>query len=67
MNVKTDSEWIEYPILWTALIGNPSQKKTPCLKIVKNILDIYDQIFDDKYLEDNNKYKNEIDTYTFKK
>lgn len=36
---NSDSNWTEYPILWIAIVGTPSQKKSPCLKLGKQIID----------------------------
>ena len=40
---KPSSNWIEHSILWMILVGNPSQKKSPCLKIGKDILDEFNK------------------------
>jgi len=56
INIKPDSNWIEYPILWLALIGNPSQKKTPCLNFGKNILDKYDIYLESLYSRNYQEY-----------
>lgn len=70
INVNPSSNWIEHPILWCALIGKPSQKKTPCLKIGKDTLDKFEIILQKGYeenLEDYNKkyiqYKAELEAY----
>ncbi len=63
INAKPDSNWIEYPILWVALIGNPSQKKTPCLKIGKDILDEFDRVLQSYYETEMLEYKNQLDRY----
>ncbi len=70
ININPSSNWIEHPILWCALVGKPSQKKTPCLKIGKDILDKLEDKLQNNYeekLEDYNKkliqYKAELEAY----
>ena len=70
INANPASNFIEYPILWLALVGKPSQKKTPCLKIGKKILDNFEAILLEKYeikLEQYKKdyiqYKAELEVY----
>ncbi|DAB00413.1 TPA: hypothetical protein CPT96_05865 [Candidatus Gastranaerophilales bacterium HUM_10] len=63
INVNPGTNWIEHPILWLALIGNPSQKKTPCLKIGKDILNEYDLILRINYETDINDYNHKKDSY----
>lgn len=70
ININPSSNWIEHPILWCALVGKPSQKKTPCLKIGKDILDELEDKLQNNYeekLEDYNKklikYKAELEAY----
>ena len=43
------SSWVEPPVCWFAIVGEPSQKKTPCLKIAKRILDEYDELLCKEY------------------
>lgn len=33
--VDKSKNWIDHPILWTAIVGNASQKKSPCLDYIK--------------------------------
>ena len=65
IKIKNNSDWIEYPILWIMLIGNPSQKKTPCLNVGKQILDACDYLLELKYQDEFIKYKNA--KYSYKK
>lgn len=63
INVNPGTNWIEHPILWLALVGNPSQKKTPCLKIGKDILNEYDQTLQNNYEIDINEYNRQKGSY----
>lgn len=70
INVNPSSDWIEYPILWSILVGNPSHKKTPCLKIGKKILDKFEETMQadydtalEKYNIDYQKYKVDYEVY----
>lgn len=63
INVKADSNWIEFPILWLILIGNPSQKKTPCLKFGKDILDNFDLYLNELYSREYLEYKYAMENY----
>lgn len=67
LNVKPSSNWVENPILWMAIIGNPSQKKTPCLKIGKDILDSFDSFFTDLYEKDLRQYNADMKKYEVEK
>jgi len=66
INVKPDSNWIEHAILWIALVGNPSQKKTPCLKIGKDILDEFDGAFETIYEAKKDEYNLQLADYESK-
>ena len=63
ISVNPSSNWVEHPILWSALVGNPSQKKTPCLKIGKGIIDEYNQKLQNDYEKRMETYKNEYAEY----
>lgn len=63
LSVNSGTNWIEYPILWLAIIGNPSQKKTPCLKIGKDILNKYDEILFMNYESELNEYNRKKEYY----
>lgn len=70
INANPASNFIEHPILWLALVGKPSQKKTPCLKIGKKILDNFEAMLLEKYeieleqyKKDYIKYKVELEAY----
>ncbi len=55
--VKPDSNWVEHPIIWLALVGSPSQRKTPALDIGRKILDDVDRILQNDYESDILEYK----------
>ncbi len=55
--------WIETPILWGALIGSPSQKKSPSLKIIKKLIDKYEEEMNNDYLKKQNNYYLELENY----
>jgi len=55
--------WIDYPILWTLIIGNPSQKKTPCLNLIKSILDKYDEKLSKEFEHAKQEYKKKLAEY----
>lgn len=61
--VNPGSNWKEFPLLWMALVGNPSQKKTPCLNIGKEILNEYDCIFQSQYEIDMSSYNLDLNIY----
>ncbi len=70
LTVNPASNWIEHAIIWLALVGTPSQKKTPCINIGKNIIDKYNVELAEKYereleeyKEAYNQYKAELETY----
>lgn len=63
INANPSSNWIEYPIIWCALVGKPSQKKTPCLNICKKILDNFEAELLEKYEIDLEKYNNDYIRY----
>lgn len=49
--------WIDNPILWVALVGEPSRKKSPCLYIVKRIIDELENTFEIEFQEKMKEYK----------
>lgn len=61
--VDKNKNWVEYPILWTAMIGNPSQKKTPCLSYGKKIIDELQEILTEKYNYEYKKYCEDVINY----
>lgn len=63
INVNPGTNWIEHPILWLALIGIPSQKKTPCLKVGKDILNEYDLILRTNYETELSEYNRNKEYY----
>lgn len=63
LNVQSSSNWVEHPILWAAIVGGASQKKTPCLNIIKAIIDKIELQLQEKYEEEEKKYKRELSAY----
>lgn len=63
ININPASNWIEYPILWCALVGTPSQKKTPCLKIGKSIIDEFEKALYHSFELDMQKYNTDLNMY----
>ncbi len=61
--VDKAKNWVEHPILWITIIGNPSQKKTPCLNLVKKIIDEFEKDLTEKYELENQKYKVDLINY----
>lgn len=57
------SDWIEYPILWVAIVGEPSKRKTPCFRLVKNIIDGLESILEHQYYDKMEKYREEMEEY----
>ena len=49
--VNPISGWIDYPILWVALVGEASKKKSPCLNFVKTSIDKLENHFSYDYKE----------------
>lgn len=49
--VDKSKNWIDHPILWTAIVGNASQKKSPCLDLFKKIIDNYEKDLNENYEE----------------
>ena len=60
------SSWIEYPILWGAIIGGPSQKKTPSINVIRNILAEFEKTLQAEYEEKLQKYKKDLEEYKIK-
>ena len=65
ININPASNWIEYPILWCALVGTPSQKKTPCLKIGKTILDEFEKILSRIFESNMQEYNKNLSIYKY--
>ena len=63
INVNPGTNWIEHPILWLAIIGDPSQRKTPCLNIGKEILNEYDRILSTNFETELNEYNRNKEYY----
>lgn len=61
--IDKNKNWVDYPVLWAALIGNPSQKKTPCLNIFKTIIDEFQAELTEKYEAELEKYREDFTNY----
>lgn len=61
--VRKNTEWYEHPILWIAIVGNPAQKKTPCISLFKNFIDEFDTKLTEKYEADIKSYKKAMQEY----
>lgn len=61
--VRKNTEWYEHPILWIAIVGNPAQKKTPCISLFKNFIDEFDTKLTDKYEADKKSHKKAMQEY----
>ncbi len=64
--VNPISGWTDSPILWIAIVGEPSRKKSPCLNFVKHIIDDLEVTFEDDYNTKMKKYKKELNEYKSK-
>ena len=67
INVNPGTNWIEHPILWLAIIGGPSQKKTPCLNMGKEILNEFDQILSTNFETELSEYNRNKEYYKCQK
>ena len=63
IDVLGDGSWIDYPILWNAIIGSASEKKSPCMKITTDIINKFDEDLYQKYKEEMAKYNDELTDY----
>lgn len=63
LSVRPDSDWDEHPILWTAIVGGPSQKKTPCLNIVRSVIGDFEIKLQNEYEIKEKEYKRELAAY----
>ena len=63
INVNPGTNWIEHPILWLAIIGNPSQRKSPCLKMGKDILNEHNQILSMNFETELSEYNRNKEYY----
>lgn len=61
--VSLNQNWFEHPNLWLGLIGQPSQKKSPVLKIFKKILSKYEKVLIKKWTESEVEYKKNLNKY----
>lgn len=61
--IRKSTEWIEHPILWIAIVGNPAQKKTPCISLFKGFIDEFDLRLIEKYEKDLKIYKKDLQEY----
>ena len=65
--VNSDTQWCEYPILWSAIVGGPSQKKTPCINIIRKIITDFELDLQSEYDNKYKQYKKELDLYKIQK
>jgi len=63
IDILNDGSWIDYPILWVAIVGGASNKKTPCLSIIKRIIAEIEKELAQDYEEVKEKYKQELIDY----
>lgn len=61
--VDKSKNWIDHPILWTAIVGNASQKKSPCLDLFKKIIDKYEEDLNKDYEEQLKAYNQAMIDY----
>lgn len=61
--VDKTCDWTDDPIIWLAVVGNPSQKKTPALNIFKKITDAFEQELNNKYETEVEEYKKQVQEY----
>lgn len=61
--VNRKKDWRDDPIIWLAVVGNPSQKKTPIMNMLKKIVDKIDNDLNAEYEEKYEAYKNEVKEY----
>lgn len=61
--VDSKKNWIDNPIIWLSIVGNPSQKKTPVLKIFKDIIDEYDNNLKNMYEKEMQDFKVKYQQY----
>lgn len=61
--VRKNTKWYEHPILWIAIVGNPAQKKTPCISLFKNFIDEFDIKLTEKYEVDIKSYRKAMQEY----
>jgi hypothetical protein len=66
IDVLNDGSWIDNPILWMAIVGGASQKKTPCLTIPKKIINDFELKLMQKYESENEVYKQKKAEYKTK-
>lgn len=62
-SLQIDQHWQEHPILWIALIGSPSQRKSPCFNTIKKLLDKYDLELTNHFNKQIYQYENDLDNY----
>ena len=63
IDVLGDGSWIDYPILWNAIVGTASEKKSPCMKITTDIINKFDEDLYQKYKDDIAKFNDEMTDY----
>lgn len=65
--VNSDTNWFEYPILWGAIVGGPSQKKTPCISIIRAIIADFEIGLQNEYELKNKQYRKDLELYKIQK
>lgn len=63
IDVLGDDSWVDSPILWDAIVGSPSAKKSPCLKITIDLINKFDEELYKKYKNQMKKYNDEMLDY----
>lgn len=61
--VNPKKNWHDDPIIWLAVVGNPSQKKTPILNLFKSPIDKIENGLNAEYEEKYEQYKKELREY----
>ena len=61
--LKVTDTWTENPIIWLCIVGNPSHKKTPCIKIFKDLIINIQRSLDEEHKEKLNEYNKKMASY----
>jgi len=66
-NIAIKKDWVEPCILWVMIVAKPGvQIKSPCLKLIKQIIDDFDEELNQKYKESKHNYKKKLLEYNQK-